>query len=285
MFDPKTDRYPYPEFTDRHYLVNKVDRGIVFDCGYPYLDSSRGFRFRQFLVRVLLYIIVFPVARVRYGLKINGRENLKKHRDIIRKGLVSCSNHINMWDYIFIMSAVRPHRTNVLSWAANINGKDGPLIRLVGGIPIPDRDPAAIMTSMKKTIEHIKNGGWVHLYAEGSMWEYYATVRPFKPGTAHLACDAERPVLPIGFSYREPGWIRRKVFRQIACITLSIGEPVFPDPALPKMERITDLTVRCHQAVCRLAGIDPEENIYPPVFDDTRRVDYYTTEYGVGYRP
>ena len=29
MFDPKTDKYPYPEDTASHYLDVKMDRGIV----------------------------------------------------------------------------------------------------------------------------------------------------------------------------------------------------------------------------------------------------------------
>ena len=116
------------------------------------------------------------------------------------------------------------------------------------------------------------------------MWEFYAPIRPFKPGVARIACESERPVLPLGFSYREPGWIRKHIFLQIACFTLRIGEPVFPDNSLSGKERRNDLTVRAHEAVCRLAGIDPKTNLYPPFFADSKRIDYYTTEYGIGYR-
>ena len=85
-------------------------------------------------------------------------------------------------------------------------------------------------------------------------------------------------------SVREPGWIRKHIFRQIACFTLRIGEPIFADPSLSKKEQRKDLTIRCHEAVCRLAGIDPKENLYPPVFNESKRVDYYTDTYGVGYK-
>ena len=33
--------------------------------------------------------------------------------------------------------------------------------------------------------------------------------------------------------------------------------------------------IAARQAVCRLAGINPEDNLYPPVFCDNDRVDYY----------
>ena len=182
------------------------------------------------------------------------------------------------------MKAVRPYRTNVISWAPNINGENGTLIRMVGGIPIPDTDLAATKTYMKAIHNLLEGGGWLQVYAEGSMWEFYAPIRPFKPGTAHIACESGKPVLPLGFSYREPGWIRKHIFHQIACFTLTIGEPIFANPELSKKEQRRDLTLRCHEAVCRLAGIDPKDNLYPPIYADSKRIDYYTTEYGVGYR-
>ena len=106
------------------------------------------------------------------------------------------------------------------------------------------------------------------------MWEYYAPIRPFKSGIGYFACQFEKPIVPMAFSYRKPNWIRRKIFRQIACFTLSIGEPLLADPTLPRKQREADLVKRCHEEVCRLAGIDPAKNLYPPIFEQTKRIDY-----------
>ena len=275
-FDPKTNKYPYPDRTDEHYLKITMDRGIVFDTKYPYIDRSRTFRFKQGLVRLLLNIIVFPMAKIRLGLKIEGKKNLKKYRDVLDRGVISVSNHVHMWDYIAVMKAVRPFKPYLLSWAANVNDKDGPLVRLVGGIPIPESNMAATKTYLKAVYDLLKEDhGWLHIYSEGSMWEFYAPIRPFKRGASFLACETDKPVLPLGFSYREPGWIRKHIFKQIATLTLHIGEPVFPNKELPSKEREKDLTIRTHESVCLLAGIDPKENIYPPVFDNTLKVKYY----------
>ena len=65
MFDPKTDRFPYPTETDKHYLKVHKDRGYVFDTKYPYIDKSRSFRFRQGVVRFLLNAFVFRIAAIR----------------------------------------------------------------------------------------------------------------------------------------------------------------------------------------------------------------------------
>lgn len=284
MFDPKTNRYPYPEQTDQHYLEIRKDRGLVFDASYPYIDRSGWFTFRQGVVRFLFNLIVFPMAKIRLGLKIDGRENLKKYKDILDNGVVSVSNHIHMWDYISVMKALRPHKTNLLVWAPNINGENGTIVRLVGGIPIPGKDVAAQKAHLKALKGLLNDHGWIHVYAEGSMWEYYAPIRPFKRGAAFIALSNDKPVLPMGFSYREPGRIRRNVFHQTALFTLRIGEPLYPDKALKLKDREKDLTIRAHKAVCVLAGIDPDKNIYEPVFNDSRRIDYYTDTYGVGYK-
>ncbi len=285
MFDPKTEKFPYPMETDKHYLEVHKDRKIVFDTKYPYIDRSPFFRFKQGFARFLLHILVFPVATVRMGLRIEGKENLKKNRELLKNGALSVANHVHMWDYIAVMKAIRPFRSNLLVWAPNVNGENGTLIRMVGGIPIPDSNAAA-MKSFIRAVNGllVDDHGWLHIYSEGSMWEYYAPVRPFKRGASHIACDCDKPVLPLAFSYREPGRIRKNIFRQIATFTLTIGEPLMPDKSLNPKEREKDLTIRCHDAVCRLAGIDPKDNLYPAEFKDSRRVDYYTSTYGAGYK-
>ena len=284
FFDPETNKYPYPEDTDKHYLNVKKDNHVAIDEHYPYVDNSFGFKFKRFWIRVLLFLIVFPLTHIRLGLKIKGKENLKKNKELIKNGVVSCSNHVHMWDYLCIMNALKPKKTNILAWAPNIRGENGPLMRLVGGIPIPENNLKATMVMFDSIKQLLDNGGWLHIYPEGSMWEYYSPIRPFKKGASYFAVENDKPIIPLGFSYRKPNWFRRKIFGQIACFTLTIGEPLFPNKELAKTDRELDLTTRAHDAVCKLARIDPKDNIYAPIYNHSKRIDYYTDEYGVGYK-
>ena len=285
-FDPQPIRYPYPEETDKHYLHVKKNKGIVFDEKYPYVDNSFGFKFKRFWIRFLLVLIVFPLDRIRLGLKIKGRKNLKKYKDVIKQGVVSISNHIHMWDYITLHRLVYPIKPNVLSWAPNINGENGTLIRMTGGIPIPEksfRGTVAYYKAVEKLLTI--DGGWLHIYPEGSMWEYYAPIRPFKRGAAFFAVKFNKPIIPIGYSYRKPTWWRKVFFKQLGRITANVGEPIYPNLDIADLnEREKDLLIRSHQKVCELADIKPEENKYPPIFDNSKRVDYYSDKYGVGYK-
>ena len=45
--------------------------------------------------------------------------------------------------------------------------------------------------------------------------------------------------------------------------------------ALDKFDQIEDLTRRSHEEVCKLAGIDPKENIYEPIYNDSKKINYY----------
>ena len=275
MFDPKTNRYPYPEKTDQHYLEIHKDRGIVFDESYPYIDKSGWFRFKQGVARIVLNVIIFPMTKIRLGLKVEGRENLKKHKDVLDNGVVSICNHVHLWDYFAVLKALRPYKPNVLVWDKNINGEDGVSIRLVGGIPLPENNADGQEACLLALDKFLSEHGWLQIYAEGSMWEYYAPIRPFKRGAAFMAVRNDKPVIPMGFSYREPGWVRKHVFHQIALFTLHIGEPIYPDKTLKPRERVNELTVRANKAVCALVGINPDENLYEPVFNDSKRIDYY----------
>ena len=272
MYNPHSTKYNYPEYTDQHYLVVKKNDGTVFDENYPYFNNSKGFRFKKWWVRVLLNLIIFPICPIYMGLKIKGRKNLKKYKEELSNGAITVSNHVHMWDYIAIMKALRPRHTHVLVWAKNVRGENGPLVKLVGGIPIPDNDLNGKVACNKAVEQYLKDGGWLQIYAEGSMWECYQYIRPFHKGAASLACRLDKPVLPIGFSFRKPSWIRKRIFKQEVVITLTVGTPLYKDESLPESEQRIDLTKRMHHAVCLLSDVDPKENPYEEIFNNSKKI-------------
>ena len=280
IYDPKPTKYPLPDYTDGHYLEVEKKFDFIFDDKYPYVDTSKKFKRKQRWVRLGLRTMVFPFAPVKIGLRIKGRKIIKKHKELIKNGVISVANHIHPWDYISVMKAARPGKTNILVWNENVNGPSGGLVRLVGGIPIPEHDFAATVAFKQSVDNLLNNGGWLHVCPEGSMWEYYQPIRPFKHGAFYFARKLDKPIIPMAFSYRRPSWIRKHIFRQPAAVTLTIGEPLFVNKELDVNKQEEDLLIRCHDAVCLLAGIDPKDNIYEPVFHDSKRIDYYSDTYG-----
>lgn len=283
-FDPKTNEFPYPEDTASHYLEVKKNMGIAFDKNYPFVDFSKGMKFKRIMLYIIITLIVFPMTYIRLGLKVENRKNLRKYRYLIKNGIITCSNHVHLWDYLAIMSLAWPKLTNVLVWDKNINGEMGGLMRLVGGIPIPLDDIAGKQRQLDDAKELLNRGGWLQIYPEASMWEYYRPIRPFKVGTSYYAIKNNKPILPLAFSYRKPNWLRRVIFRQKAVFTLNVGEPMWSNPDLPFDKAKEDLTIRLHDEVAHLAHLTPEENMYEPIYNNSKRIDYYTDTYGVGYK-
>ena len=271
MFVPDTSRYHFPEDTSAHYLKVKMDRGIVFDKNYPYVDKSFSFRFKRFWVRLLLRIIVFPLAKIRFGIRIYGKVNIKQHKRLLANGAITIANHVFMWDYICIMKAVHNFKwPYLLSWDKNVNGDSGPLVRMVGGIPIPENDNEATLAFMKDMKQLLDEGNFLQIYPEGSMWEYYSRIRPFKRGAASFAIKNNKPILPMAFSYRKPSWFRRKLFHQLALVNLSIGEPILPNSELERTAQVDDLTRRAFEAVCKLSKFG-DHNIYEAIYNNSRK--------------
>ena len=161
-YDPRCTRFPYTELTDGHYLTVKKDDGTVFDEHYPYIDHSRRSNFIRAAARLLLVAIVFPLTRVKLGLRVVGRDKIRKNKELFTKGVISCANHVALWDYLAIGCAIRPFKPHVLVWAPNIRGENGPLMRAVGGIPIPENDVRATAACMQQCRRMLDEGGWLH---------------------------------------------------------------------------------------------------------------------------
>lgn len=278
MFDPKPTKYPYPINTDEHYMKIKKNNGLVLTKDYPYVDESFSFKFKQFWIRIVLIVIVFPLSYFKLGLRIKGRKNLKKYKQELKNGAITISNHVHKWDFIAINKALRYRFPRVIVWGNNVRSEDAFLIRMMGGVPVPENNLGAMVAFNSAIENYLKKGGFLQVYPEGSMWEYYMPIRPFKRGAASIAIRNNKPVLPMAFSYRKPSKLRQILFKMPAVFTLKVGEPIFPDPNLDRREQEIDLTKRMHQAVVDLAGI--KENLYEPVFDNSKRIDYYTDSYG-----
>lgn len=275
FFDSQTTKFPYPEDTAEHYIKTKQNRGLVFDEHYQYIDRSKSFLLKQSLLRHVLFVLVYPITRIRLGLKINNKKVFKQYKDLLSQGAITISNHVHFWDYLAVMLTLRPAKPYILSWAPNLNDSDGKLVRLVGGIPIPENNIKATFKQLKEVGQMLDEGGWLHIYPEGSMWEYYRPIRPFKKGFEYLANKHHKPIIPMAFSYRKPNWIRRVIFRQIAVLNLNIGEPLTINSSIDKNLQKGDLIKRAHEQVVALAGLTKEENIYEPIYHHSKRIDYY----------
>ena len=170
--------YIYPNRSDEHMITVKHLRDTNFDENYPYLDKSLWFKIKRVILWVVLNLLAFPVCTIRHGLKIEGRSIIKKHKALFKDGAITVCNHVLMWDYLCVLKAIRPRLQYHPGWKTNFEGPNGPLIRWVGGIPVPTDNIRALAKFQKAIDEVLTSKKWLHFFPEGSMWFYYPDIRP-----------------------------------------------------------------------------------------------------------
>jgi 1-acyl-sn-glycerol-3-phosphate acyltransferase len=249
----------YPADPDVHMLNTPALVDLILDEHYPFFDRSPLFWLRSAIIYLGIFFLVFPLSLLRFGLRIEGRNILRKHRRLFSKGAVTVSNHMLRWDFLMILKAVRYRRLYFPAWAENFMGPERNLIRLVGGIPVP-RDIHVIRYFNQAFDELHSRKKWLHVFPESANWHYFQAVRPFKIGMFTMAYKYNLPVIPMAFSYREPRGIRR-LFGGKPLITLRIGEPILPDTSKRRKEAAQLLREQTHRKIVELAGIDG--NPYP----------------------
>jgi len=256
--------YEYPEDPFKHIQPLKKIRDLNIDADYPYLDKSFGFRFFRLMVNIIIHTIMTFVSFFRFGRKVEGRENLRKYRDLLKNGAMTISNHVHRWDFPFILMSLRYRMMYLPVWKENLLGPDMHLIRYAGGIPVPE-DIHAIKRFNEAFDEIRAKKIWIHSYPESARWNYYRPIRPFKKGVFTMAYRYNLPVLPIAFYYVKPSVPLRiiNLFRKIKLpsIVARIGEPILPNMELPRKEAVQLLRKQCHAAIVELARVS--DNPWP----------------------
>ena len=262
--------YKYPERSDEHMIEVKHLRDTNFDENFEYLPKGFWHKIKRGLLFITLNILAFPVCAIRHGLKIKGKENYRKNKKHFKNGAITICNHVFMWDYLCVLQAIRPHLQYHPGWKTNFEGPNGPLIRWVGGIPIPTDNMRAMAKFQKAIGDVLKQGKWLHFFPEGSMWFYYPDIRPLKPAVFKYAVRFDKPVIPMAISFRPPKGIR-KIFTKKPCATLNIGEPLFPNQNLPMAEAIDDMHKKAYKVMQELVGVLPGDATY----NEDQNIDNY----------
>ena len=178
--------------------------------------------------------------------EIRGIENFKN----LQSGALITCNHFNAFDSFAIQlayeAADQPKRTfyRVIREGnyTNFPGFYGFLMRHCNTLPLSSN-----LETMKKffdaTITLLKEGNFVLVYPEQSMWWNYRKPKPLKRGAYVFACKADVPVLPCFITMKDSEVLDDTGF-PIQEYTIHIPEPIYPDHNLTYRERVEDLMQR-----------------------------------------
>ncbi len=227
---------------------------------------KQGHRLLRYTPRFLPFVFVFHlllvVVRVFdwlvYRLQVSGRENLFKV-----KRAVLVSNHTLVVDPGVIAHAIRPRRTyyTMLEETALIPFL-GTFVRLLGGIPIPQRSISLrhLETAIRRALGEL---GFVHFFPEGECYLWSQQIQPFRPGAFYLALRLGLPIIPITTVLHERHWFGRCSFSLMGHrvhvpprVRIAIQEPVYPEDLLGGIQGQLDptLVTRPKHAACLMGN-------------------------------
>ena len=253
--------YVYPERCDEHMIDVPHKRDVVLDEDYPYLRKSVGYKLRRAFLWVMCQTIIFWLLRITHGLRIHGKKHLRAHKKEMKDGFITVANHVCMWDFLCVMKAMRPRLGFFPAWKINLEGPNGPLIRLAGGIPVPTGNLSSMKKFKDAMAEVFEKKRWMHFYPEGSMWFFYPDIRPLKKAVFHYAVQYDRPVIPLVFTFRPRKNITR-LFTRKPLVDLTVGEPLRHDPSLSRVSATVELQKRTYHVMQTMAGIYPGDPTY-----------------------
>lgn len=207
--------------------------------GYKYIIDNKLFNAFSDLLAIIATPILWIINSVLFGFDVQGVDNLRK----VSGGKVTISNHIHPMDCTMNGLINFPERTYFPTLATNFKIPFiRHLIRILYAIPIPKK-----VTQKEKFFEEIKkallDGKTVHMYPEAALWPYYEKLRPFKKGAFKMAVDANCPIVPILYEFKEPEGILA-LYKRKKCIHARVLEPVYPNLSLKEYDRIEDLQNR-----------------------------------------
>lgn len=254
VYIPQTN-IEYPEKPDEYLIKPKIIYPTTVDQNYPYLDKSFKSRLLNFAVYLGIFTLVFVIHRIRYGLKIKGRKNLKDAKKYFKNGAMTICNHVYRWDFLAVVQAVRK-KLWFISRTENVMTPDKNLIRGAGGIPLPQGISGVRQFNEAFDELHSKKK-WIHVFPESCRWEFYEPIRPFKIGAFKMAYKYQIPIIPCVLSYRKPKGIYKIFKLNHPLITINIGKVILPNSenGETKNETCKRMRKNAHAQMVKMAGI------------------------------
>ena len=189
-------------------------------------------------------------------------EGIQHFQNLDSGAIITC-NHFNAFDSFAIHMAYDASRHKKRKFYRVIRegnytsfpGFYGKLMRNCYTLPLSQNK--RVMTEfVRATNTILKNGHFILVYPEGSMWWNYRKPKPLQSGAFRMAAKNGVPVLPCFITMRDTDTIGADGF-PIQAYTVHIAPPIYPDP---------QKTVRENEASLMEQNATIWKNIYESVY-------------------
>ncbi len=169
----------------------------------------------------IVKVILTPILRVVYRIRVEGREHLPA-----RGPVILASNHRSFLDSIFIPLIVRRRVTFVAKAEYFDDPKTAWFFRAVGQIPIRREGGSASEGALAAATDVLEAGGVFGIYPEGTRTRD-GLLHKGKTGVARLALATGAPIVPVGLiGTDECQPTNAKLPRLFRKVTIRFGPPL-----------------------------------------------------------
>ena len=199
-----------------HHDAAAVDGGYRYSHGPVWQLSS------FVLYRLIATPVAYSFCRLRFGVKIKGKKNLRG----LRGGYFLYGNHTQGAADAFIPTLITfPRRCDIVCGREAVSI---PIIKhvvpLVGGIPLGST-VSGCRNFSDALGERIRSGHAVAIYPEAHIWPYCNYIRDYPSGSFMYPHKMEVPAVGFTVTYRR----RRGLLSKLPpLITVTVGRPVMP---------------------------------------------------------
>lgn len=203
------------DFASRARSAAAVDGSYRYSHGAVWQLSS------FVLYRVIATPVAYAFCRMRFGVRIKGKKNLRG----LRGGYFLYGNHTQGAADAFIPSLVSfPRRCDIVCGREAVSI---PVVKhivpMVGGIPLGST-VGGCRNFYDALGESIRSGHAVTIYPEAHIWPYCNFIRDYPSGSFMYPQKLGVPAVGFTVTYRS-----RKIFKKRPpLITVTVGKPVMP---------------------------------------------------------
>ena len=179
-------------------------------------------------------LLVFPLLKLPYGLKVTGQENLRA----VEGPVLFASNHSLGLDNPLIIKAVPAAWRRRLAIAGAAVLWKNPVFWVMNpllGNGFPLAQEGAVRPSLENMGKILDNGWSVLIYPEGEL-TVGGPIKPFMNGTGLVAVEGRLPVVPLKLHIDRLGAPARFPVLKRGSIEVRFGEPLTFSPGTPYQE-------------------------------------------------
>lgn len=191
----------YQDELNDDFSESKIDT-IKIDKYYKYIHKSLIWKVCSFIVyRIIFLIPSYIYSKIKFGIKIENREVLKKHK---KEGYFIYLNHTQeIADTFFPTLVTFPKRIYIIAHPNNVSIKYmKTLNKMLGALPIPG-DIKTSKNFLEAIEYYINKKNVIAIYPEAHVWPFYTGIRNFKEVSFKYPVKLHKPVFCCTTTYQK----------------------------------------------------------------------------------